>query len=159
MCNLFGVGYFPKGIFPRATSQVATSQMIKIPRGNFPSVSLGPLRRHRLQQGRAFWLKWAKGPSTAARTGQGAERCGKDRKSPHGKLHIQDVATWVIPQRACGKVPNIICFSGVMGFPQTSMRDPIFYRWHTFIENFFLRYKVTPIIIMSWKQGWIVLIF
>ncbi|XP_023344481.1 hemocyanin F chain [Eurytemora carolleeae] len=31
--------------------------------------------------------------------------------------------------------------TGVMGFPQTSMRDPIFYRWHTFIENFFLRYK------------------
>ena len=35
-----------------------------------------------------------------------------------------------------------ICFSGVMGFPQTSMRDPIFYRWHTFVESFFLRYKV-----------------
>ena len=63
-----GVRYFPKDIFPRATSQVtisqvATSQMCNSPSGNFPKVRLGPLRR------RALRLGWTRGPSAAARTG------------------------------------------------------------------------------------------
>ena len=61
--------YFPKGIFPRATSQVrisqvVTSQMCNVPSGNFPKVGLGHLRRRRLQWG---------GASAAARMWYGAE--------------------------------------------------------------------------------------
>ena len=52
----FGFRYFPKGIFPRATShltisQVATSQMCYLPSGNFRKVRLGHLRLCRLQRG------------------------------------------------------------------------------------------------------------
>ena len=43
---------FLKGIFPRVTSQVATSQMCNVPSGNFPKVRFG--------------LRWARGPSAAA---------------------------------------------------------------------------------------------
>ena len=45
------VGYFPKGIFASATSQVGTSQMFNFPSSNFLKVMLGPLRRRRLQRG------------------------------------------------------------------------------------------------------------
>ena len=54
---LKGVRYFPKGIFPRATSQVtiskvAISQMLcNFPSCTFPKVRLGPPRRRRLQWG------------------------------------------------------------------------------------------------------------
>ena len=94
------VRYFPKGIFPRATSQVmisqvATSQTCNFQNGNFPKVRFGPPRRR--------WLQW--GPRAAARMDQVAERhvqnrlgayCyGQDRigKLPLGKLHIWEVST------------------------------------------------------------------
>jgi len=32
-------------------------------------------------------------------------------------------------------------FGGVMGFAQAAMRDPIFWRWHKFTDNFFTEYK------------------
>lgn len=32
--------------------------------------------------------------------------------------------------------------SGVMGHNMTAMRDPIFYRWHTFINNIFNKFKI-----------------
>ena len=41
--------------------QVATSQVCNFPSGNFPKVRLGPLRRCRLQWGRALRLGWAGG--------------------------------------------------------------------------------------------------
>lgn len=30
-----------------------------------------------------------------------------------------------------------------MGEPATAMRDPIFYRWHAFIDDMFQEYKAT----------------
>ncbi|CAG7820311.1 unnamed protein product, partial [Allacma fusca] len=33
--------------------------------------------------------------------------------------------------------------SGVMADPGTSMRDPVFYRWHKFVDDIFTRYKVS----------------
>ena len=49
-----GVRYSPKGIFPRATSEVsisqeATSQTCDFPSGNFTKARLGLLKRRRLQ--------------------------------------------------------------------------------------------------------------
>ena len=94
-----GVWYFPRGIFPRAASQVtiskvATSQICNFPSGNFLMVRLDLLRRPRLQ--------W--GPSAATRKGQGcramrlgkarvAERCGQNRlgKLPLGKVSINNI--------------------------------------------------------------------
>ena len=32
---------------------------------------------------------------------------------------------------------------GVMGDTSTAMRDPIFYRWHKFIDNLFQQFKAT----------------
>lgn len=32
---------------------------------------------------------------------------------------------------------------GVMGDVTTAMRDPIFYRWHAFIDSIFSKYKAT----------------
>nr|ACZ97553.1 prophenoloxidase subunit 1 [Plutella xylostella] len=32
---------------------------------------------------------------------------------------------------------------GVMGDPATAMRDPIFYRWHAYVDDIFQRYKAT----------------
>ncbi|XP_037784372.1 hemocyanin F chain-like [Penaeus monodon] len=32
---------------------------------------------------------------------------------------------------------------GIMGAVETAIRDPVFFRWHKFIENVFLRYKMT----------------
>lgn len=32
---------------------------------------------------------------------------------------------------------------GVMGESVTAMRDPIFYRWHKFIDSLFQQYKAT----------------
>jgi len=49
----FGVRYFPKGIFPRTTSQVTIFQICNFPSGNFLKVRLGLLRRRRLQWGRS----------------------------------------------------------------------------------------------------------
>ena len=46
-----GVRYFPKGIFPRATSPVATSQMCNLLNGNFAMIRKDLLRRRRLQWG------------------------------------------------------------------------------------------------------------
>ena len=65
-----GVRYFPKGIFPRATSQgtisqVETSLISNFPRGNYPN------------GGRALRLVWARGPSTAVRTYLGSCCLGK----------------------------------------------------------------------------------
>ena len=48
-------------IFPRATFQVPTSQMFNFPSVNFPKVRIGPLRRCRLQWGRALRLGWPRG--------------------------------------------------------------------------------------------------
>ena len=72
--SLFGVRYFPKGIFqkgdfPSDNLPVATSQMCNFLNGNFPKVRLGLLRRRRLHRGRALRLGWDSGPSDAARTG------------------------------------------------------------------------------------------
>ena len=59
-----------------------------------------------LQWGRALPLGWARGPSAAARTGDGpsaaartdmgSRRLGNytSGKTPLGKLHIWEVATW-----------------------------------------------------------------
>ena len=86
-----GVRYFPKGIFPRATfhvkiSLVATFQRCNFPSGNFPKVSIGPVRRLRLQ--------W--GPNATTR------------------IDIYEVATWentpwevATREKFFGKVPNI----------------------------------------------------
>ena len=76
-CTSKGVRYFPKGNFPRATSQVsisqvANSQMCYLPSNNFPKVRLGPLRHSGLQWGgRALRLGRPRGPSIAAITGYG----------------------------------------------------------------------------------------
>ena len=70
-----GVRYFPKGIFPRATSQVSISQMCKFPSVNFLKIMLDPLRHRMLKWGQALWLGSARGPSVPARTG-GGEDCG-----------------------------------------------------------------------------------
>jgi len=59
MIKCIGVEYFLKGIFQRALSQVATSQMCSLRSGNFPNVRLGLLRPE---------------PPQAAK-GEGAERC------------------------------------------------------------------------------------
>lgn len=32
---------------------------------------------------------------------------------------------------------------GVMSDTSTSLRDPIFYRWHRFVDNIFQQYKAT----------------
>ena len=69
-----GVRYFPKGIFPRATSQVtiskvATSQMYSFPSDNFPKARLGLLR---LQRDWALRVWLARGPSAAASTDLGS---------------------------------------------------------------------------------------
>jgi len=45
------IGYFFKGMFPRAISEVATFKMCNFPSGKFPKVRLGPLRRRRLNLG------------------------------------------------------------------------------------------------------------
>ena len=99
--HTMGVMYYPKGIFPRATSQVtishvATSLMCHFPSGNFSKVRLGPLRPRRLYggMGRALRLGW----------NMGAEPCGKDRlrKLPLGNLHIWEVAT---RENTLGKMP------------------------------------------------------
>ena len=124
MHNLSGVRYFPKDIFPRVTSQVpiwisqlATSQMCNFPRGNFPKVRLGPLRRHKWGPSAAAWTGY--GPSAAARTDLGSCRLGKCTfwklllgKIPLGSCHLGkypwEVATW---ENAFEKVPNIICLT------------------------------------------------
>ena len=68
---LDGDKYFPKGILPRATSQVAIFHMCNFPSGNFLKVWLG-IRSEAPQA--AIW----------------AERCDLDGlgKLPLGKLHI-----------------------------------------------------------------------
>jgi len=76
---VFSQRHFPKGNFPRTTSQVTISKMRIFPRGIFPKVRLGPLRHCRLQ----------KVPSAAARSsklGGKALRLGQ----------TWDVAAWEI---------------------------------------------------------------
>lgn len=34
--------------------------------------------------------------------------------------------------------------SGVMGMVETAMRDPVFYRWHLFVNNFFAHPTTDP---------------
>ena len=106
-----GVRYYPKGIFPRATSQVTISQVATSQMCNFPKVRLGPLRRRRLQQvgGRVLWLGWTRKAERCSYIRLGAERCGQDRlgKLPLRKLHMWEVATW---EKTFRKVPNIVYF-------------------------------------------------
>ena len=72
--------YYPKGIFQRATSQ-----MSNFPRGNFPKVRLGLLRRRRLQWWPNARLGWAKGPSAKVRTSQGPSAKVRTSKGPSAK--------------------------------------------------------------------------
>ena len=67
--------YFPKGIFPRPTSQVATLKISNFPSGNFPNVHLGLgkgfYRTAGFSWGRALW-----GQRAAAWTDLGNFRLG-----------------------------------------------------------------------------------
>ena len=57
------------GTIPKAFSQVTTSQMCNFPSGDFPN--------EHLRLGLVFWgaVGCNDGPSAAARTSEGAERC------------------------------------------------------------------------------------
>ena len=118
ICCLYGAGYIPVCIFPRAISQVTISQVTtfqvcNFPSGNFPKVRFDPLRRRRLQWGpsaatRIGWvlrLEQTRGPSFAARTGLGSYRLGncKFGKFPLGKYSWEE--TW---EKSFGKISNIV---------------------------------------------------
>ena len=79
-----GVSYFPKGIFSRATSQVTISQwqVFNFPCGDFLKDRLGPLRCHKLQQGRAL------------RLGQGKIRGRSDFGSCNLGNYPWEIAAW-----------------------------------------------------------------
>ena len=59
---MFGVRYFPKGIFPRDNIPSGNSQLCNFPNGNLPKVRYW---------GRALRLGWARGSSAASRKGWG----------------------------------------------------------------------------------------
>ena len=101
--------YFPKGIFPRATSQVTisqvvTSQMCNFPSGNFSKVRLGPLRRRWLQRGPRAAVRMGLGAKLNGQNRLGAKRCGQDKL---GKLSLGKLHNWEIPtsENTLGKLP------------------------------------------------------
>ena len=106
--NFKCVRYFPKDIYPRATSevtisQVAASQMCNFPSGNFPKVRLGPLRRSRLQCE----------PSTADRMGWGTKRCSQNRLRLRttARIHLGSyrMGNWTFGKLPHGKIPLESC--------------------------------------------------
>ena len=74
ICHKFGVRYFPKVTFPRATPQVSIFLLC-----NFLKVRLGPLRHRRLQLGPSAAARMVQGAQRRGQNSQGAEQCGLDR--------------------------------------------------------------------------------
>lgn len=57
------------------------------------------------------------------------------------RMDFQDYFLVLVSSKSCiqHQQENV----GVIGDPATAMRDPIFYRWHSFIDEIFQEHKKT----------------
>ena len=101
------LGTFPKA-FSKATTSQGTTSKVYFPKLQLPKGQVRPSLQRELARGRALQLGRARGPSAAAKNGQGTESCGQDGLGvpsaaastnlvPLGKLLILEVAAWKKP--------------------------------------------------------------